>query len=147
MIGDVGDLGRGQERHDRIGDHRGGSSGQVMTRALDELQTSIRQGAGQQARGFEGNHGVLGVSEHEDRCPDGRDSLLQLVEFAQQGALLGQEGAPQRAVSAARMAPDLPVDVLVWAQRAARSAAIRSRARILGCEPRRGLADLVPARS
>ena len=90
-----------------------------MTRALDELQANIRQGAGQQARGFEGNHGVLGVSEHEHRCPDRRDSLLQLVEFAQQGALLGQEGAPQRAVSVARMAPDLPVDVLVWSQRAA----------------------------
>jgi hypothetical protein len=46
VIGDVGDLGRGQERHDRIGDNRGGSSGQVMTRALDELQANIRQGAG-----------------------------------------------------------------------------------------------------
>jgi hypothetical protein len=31
--------------------------------------------------------------------------------------------------------------------RAARSAAIRSRARILGCGPRRGLAELPPARS
>jgi len=46
VIGDVGDLGRGQERHDRIGDNRGGSPGQVMTRALDKLQASIRQGAG-----------------------------------------------------------------------------------------------------
>ena len=65
-----------------------------MTRALDELQASIRQGAGQSAGGFEGNHGVLGVGKHENRRPDRRDSMLQLAEFAQQGALLGQEGAP-----------------------------------------------------
>jgi hypothetical protein len=119
VIGDVVDLGCGEERHDRIGDNRGGSPGQVMTRALDKLQASIRQSAGQQARGFEGNHGVFGVSEHEHRCPDRRDGVLQLAEFAQQGALLDQEGVPQRAVSVARMAPDLPVDVLVRTQRAA----------------------------
>ena len=45
--------------------------------------------------------------------------MLEFVEFAEQGALLGQEGAPQRVVSAARVAPDLPVDMLVRAQRAA----------------------------
>jgi len=28
----------GQERHDRVGDGIGGSHGQVMTRAVDELQ-------------------------------------------------------------------------------------------------------------
>jgi hypothetical protein len=31
----------GQERHDRVGDGIGGSPGQVMTRALDELQAGI----------------------------------------------------------------------------------------------------------
>ena len=90
-----------------------------MTRALDKLEVSIRQGPSQPAGGFEGNHGVLGVGEHQNRRPDRRDGALQLVELAQQGALLGQECAPQRAVSVARMAPDLPVDVLVRTQRAA----------------------------
>ena len=90
-----------------------------MTRALHELEVSIRQGAGQQAGGFEGNHGVFGVGEHEHRRPDRRDGALQLVELAQQRALLGQEGAPERPVSVARIAPDLPVDVLVRPQRAA----------------------------
>jgi hypothetical protein len=65
-----------------------------MTRALDELQASIRQGACQPAGGFEGNHGVLGVGEHENRRPDRRKSVLQFVELAQQGALFGQEGVP-----------------------------------------------------
>ena len=82
MIGDVVDLGRGQERRDRVGDNRGGSPGQVMTRALDELQASIWQSPGQQARGFEGNHGVFGIGEHEHRCPDRRDGVLELAEFA-----------------------------------------------------------------
>jgi hypothetical protein len=31
----------GQERHDRVGDGIGGSPGQVMTRAVDELQAGI----------------------------------------------------------------------------------------------------------
>ena len=62
---------RGQERHDRIGDHHGGLGlGKLTTRALHELQANIRQGAGQPTRGFEGNHGVFGVSEHEHRRPD-----------------------------------------------------------------------------
>ena len=65
-----------------------------MTRAFDELQASIRQGAYQPAGGFQGNDGVPGVGEHENRRPDRRDSVLQLVEFAQQGALFSQEGAP-----------------------------------------------------
>ena len=90
-----------------------------MTRALDELQASIRQGACQPAGGFKGNHGVLGVGEHENRRPDRRKTVLQLVKLAQQGALLGQECAPQGAASVGRLAPDLPVDVLVRAQRAA----------------------------
>src|SRR5580704_6171935 len=113
---DVSDLGRGQERHDRIGDRLWGSPGQVMTRALDELQVSIRQGAYQSAGGYEGNHAVLGVGEHQHRRPDRRDSVLQLAKLAQQGALLGQEGAPLRAVSAVRTAPDLPVGMLARAQ-------------------------------
>ncbi len=90
-----------------------------MTCALDELEASIRQGPSQSAGGFEGNHGVLGVGEYQNRRPDRCDGAFQLVELAQQGALLGQESAPQRAVSVARMAPDLPVDVLVRLQRAA----------------------------
>ena len=119
MIGDVGDLGRGQERYDRIGDDCGSSPGQVMTCALDELEASVRQGPSQPTGGFEGNHGVLGVGEHQNRRPDRRDGVLQLIQLAEQGALLGQEGAPQRVASAARMAPDLPVDMLVRPQRAA----------------------------
>ena len=34
-------FGRGQERGHRVGDGIGGSPGQVMTRALDELQAGI----------------------------------------------------------------------------------------------------------
>jgi putative heme transporter len=60
----VSDLGRSQERHDRIGDDRGGSAGQVMAGALDKLEASIRQGPSQAAGGLEGHHGVLGVGEH-----------------------------------------------------------------------------------
>src|SRR6266849_3389442 len=116
---DVGDLGRGQERYDRIGHDGWGSSWQVMTRARDELQASIRQGAYEAAGGIDGNHGVLRVGEDENRRLDRRDSALQLAKLAQQGALLGQECAPQRAVSAAGVAPDLPVDVLVRTHRAA----------------------------
>ena len=71
-----------------------GSPGQVMTRALHKHEASIRQGTGQLTGGSEGNHGVLGVGEHKHRRLDGRDSVLQLVELAQQGALLGQERAP-----------------------------------------------------
>jgi hypothetical protein len=65
-----------------------------MTRALDELQASMRQGTCQPAGGFEGNHGVLGIGEHENRRPDRGQSVLQLIELTQQGALFGQEGAP-----------------------------------------------------
>ena len=90
-----------------------------MTRALDKLEVSIRQGPSQAAGGFEGNHGVLGVGEHQNRRPDRRDGALQLVELAQQGALLGQECAPEWVAPVACMAPELPVDVLVRPQRAA----------------------------
>ena len=90
-----------------------------MTRARDELQASIRQRAYEAAGGIDGNHGVLRVGEDENRRLDRRDSALQFAKLAQQGALLGEEGAPQRALSAARVAPDLPVDVLVRTQRAA----------------------------
>ena len=104
-----------QERHDRVGDGIGGSPGQVMTRAVDELQAGIWQGAGEPTGGIEGYQGVPGVGEQQDGRLDRRDGVLELAELAEQGALLGQEGAPQRAVSAARVAPDLPVGVLVRA--------------------------------
>ena len=75
-----------------------------MTRAVDELQPGIGQVAGEPADGIEGYQGVPGVSEQQDRRLDRRDGVLELAELAEQGALLGQEGAPQRAVSAARVA-------------------------------------------
>jgi hypothetical protein len=110
---------RYQERHDRIGDDIRGSPGQVMTRAFDELQASIGQGAGEPTGGIDGNQGVPGIGEQENRRLDRRDGLLQLTQLAEQGALLGQECAPQPSAFAACAAPDLPVDVLVRAQRAA----------------------------
>jgi hypothetical protein len=54
-----------------------------MTRALDKLEVGIRQGPSQAAGGFEGNHGVLGVGEYENRHPDRRDRALQFSELAQ----------------------------------------------------------------
>ena len=75
-----------------------------MIRALDKLEVSIRQGPSQAAGGFEGNHGVLGVGEHQNRRPDRRDGALQLVELAQQGALLCQECTPERVASPAARA-------------------------------------------
>jgi len=91
---DISDLGRGEERHDGIRDRLRGSPGQVVARSLDELEASVRQGAYQPASGFEGNDGVPGVGEHENRHTDRRKSGLQLAELAQQGALFGKEGAP-----------------------------------------------------
>jgi hypothetical protein len=88
------DLGRGQGRHDGIRDGVRGSPGQVVACSLDELEASIRQGAYQPAGGFEGNDGVPGVGEHENRHPDRRKGVLQLVELAQQGTLFGQESSP-----------------------------------------------------
>lgn len=41
-----------------------------MTHALDKLEVSIRQGPSQPAGGVEGNYGVLGVGEHQNRRPD-----------------------------------------------------------------------------
>src|SRR4029077_1319119 len=108
-----------QECHYRVGDSIGGAPGQVVTCALDELQAGVRQCPGEPAGGVERNQGVAGVGEDEDRRLDQSKGVLQLAQFAQEGALLGQECAPQRAVLAARMAPDLPVDVLARAQRAA----------------------------
>ena len=110
---------RCQERRYGIGDGIRSAPGQVMTCAWHELQASVRQGAGEPAAGIDGNQGVMRVGEQEHRRLDGRDDVLQLAQFAQQGALLGQERAPERGVLAARLAPDLPVDVLIWARRAA----------------------------
>src|SRR5580704_9194085 len=56
-----------------------------MTRALDKLEVSIRPGPSQVAGGFEGNHGVLRVGENQNRRPDRRNGVLQLVELAQPG--------------------------------------------------------------
>ena len=106
---------RCQERRYGIGDGIRGAPGQLMTCAWHELQASVWQSAGEPAAGTDGNQGVLRVGEQEHRRLDGRDGALQFAQFVQQGALLGQEGAPQRAVSAARVAPDLPVGVLVRA--------------------------------
>jgi len=50
-----------------------------MARVLDKLEVSIRQGPSQAAGGLEGNHGVLGVGEHQNRCLDRRYGALQLV--------------------------------------------------------------------
>jgi len=104
----AGMLHRCQERHYRVGDGNRGAPGRVMTRALDELQASVRQGPGEPAPGIEGNQGVLRVGEQEYRRLDRRDGGLQLIQFAQQDALLCQEGTPQWAVLAARMSPDGP---------------------------------------
>ena len=93
-----------------------------MPRAFDELQASGWQRAREPACGVDGNDGVLRVGEQEHGRADNRDRGLQLAQFAQQGALLGQEGAPQLAVLAVRMSPDLQVDVLARAKRAAAAA-------------------------
>src|SRR6202050_5786870 len=90
-----------------------------MTRALDELQACVREGLREPAGGADGNLGVFRVGMQEHRRLDRRDGGLQLPQLAQQGALLGQERAPERAVLPARAAPDLPVDVLVRADQAA----------------------------
>jgi hypothetical protein len=110
-------LHRGQERHYRLGDDLRDSPGQVMTCAFDQLQTSVWQGASEPAGGLDGNEGVLRVGEQEHWRPDRPDGALQLAELARQGALLGEECAPQPPASAARLGPDLPVDVLVRAIR------------------------------
>src|SRR5580693_9214705 len=49
----------GQERHNRIGHLIGGAPGQVMTRALDELQASVRECLREPAGGADGNLGVV----------------------------------------------------------------------------------------
>jgi hypothetical protein len=110
---------RGQEGHYRLGDDIGDSPGQVVTSAFGKLQPGVRQGASEPAGGIDWNQGVRRVGEQEHWRPDRPDGALQLAELAQQSALLGQECPPQRPGSAARLGPDLPVDVLVGAQRAA----------------------------
>jgi hypothetical protein len=50
--------------------------GQVMTGALDELQAGIGQGAGDPAGGIDGNQGVPGVGEQEDRHLDRGDGVM-----------------------------------------------------------------------
>jgi hypothetical protein len=89
---------RCQERRYGIGDGIRGAPGQLMTCAWHELQASVWQSAGEPAAGIDGNQGVLRVGEQEHRRLDGRDGVLQLAQFAQQGALLGQERAPERGV-------------------------------------------------
>jgi hypothetical protein len=118
-VGASGIFHRCQERRYGAGDGIRGAPGQMMTCAWHELQASVRQSAGEPAAGSDRNQGVPRVGEQEHRPLDRRDGALQLAQFAQKGALLGQECAPERGVVAARLAPDLPVDVLVRARRAA----------------------------
>jgi len=82
------------ERHYRAGHHIRGAPGQMMTSSPDQLQAGVRERLRQPARGLDGNDGVVGVGEQQHRRPDRRDSMLQLGQFPQQGALLGQESAP-----------------------------------------------------
>ncbi len=58
---------RGQEGNDCVGDGAGGSPGQVMARAFDELEASVRQGLRQVACGIDWDQCVLRVCEHEHR--------------------------------------------------------------------------------
>ncbi len=99
--------------NDCLGDGTGGSPGQVMARAFDELEASVRQGPHQAACGIDGNQGVPRVCEHEHRRFDRGQGTLQLVQLAQQGTLFCEERAPERAAYAVFLTPDLPVDVLV----------------------------------
>jgi len=74
-----------QEGHDRVGDHIRGSPGQVMARALDELEASIGQGRREPPGGRHRNHGVLGIGEQEHRGTDYCDGVFQPGQLAQQG--------------------------------------------------------------
>src|ERR1022692_2069818 len=111
-----------------------------MAWSLHQLQTGIREGQRQSAGGADGNHGVLWVSEQEHRRPDRRDGEHQLVQLAQQGSLLCQEGAPQRAVLAARMSPDVPVDMLARAKRATAPSTVSEAVRSSSCRKQSRLA-------
>ena len=53
--------------NDCLGDGTGGSPGQVMARAFDELEASVRQGLRQVACGIDWDQCVLRVCEHEHR--------------------------------------------------------------------------------
>jgi hypothetical protein len=66
-----------------------------MADAFDELEAGVWQGLRKPAGGADGNQSVLRVGEQEHGCLDRRDGGHQLVKFAHQGALLGQEGPPQ----------------------------------------------------
>jgi hypothetical protein len=83
-----------------------------MSGAFDQLEPGTGQGRGQLAGGAEGNQSVGRVGEQEHGCLDQRAGGRQLAQFAHQGALLGQEGPPQPTTVAARVSPDLPVDML-----------------------------------
>src|ERR1700722_13635471 len=110
---------RGQECGYGLGDGARGAPGQVMTRAVDELEAGARQGLRQQAGRADRHDGVARVSQHQYGRLNRGDGALQLRQVTQERSLLGQEGAPQRAGSATRPGPDLPVDVLVRPWRAA----------------------------
>ncbi len=47
---------RSQEGNDCLGDGGGGSPGQVMARAFDELEASVRQGSCQLAGGIDSDY-------------------------------------------------------------------------------------------
>ena len=95
----VGLLGvhRGEERTYRVGDCAGGPPGQVMAGAVDQLEASVRQRLRQTASGLDGDQGVPRVGEDEHWHLDRGEGTFQLVELAQQGALLREERAPERA--------------------------------------------------
>jgi methionyl-tRNA synthetase len=109
----------GEERRDRVGDDAGSAPGQVMAAALDEEQRRVRQQGGEPVRGLDRDHAVGGIGDHQHGHPDRCGGGLKLTEFAQQGALLGEEGAPQGPAVLARVPPDLQARGLARVQRPA----------------------------
>jgi hypothetical protein len=83
----------------------------VVADTFDKLEAGIWQGLRKPTGGADGNQCVLRVGEQEHRRLDRRDGGHQLVKFAHQGPLLGQEGPPRCTVPAAGLCPDLPVDM------------------------------------
>jgi hypothetical protein len=67
----------------------------VVAGTFDKLEAGIWQGPRKPTGGADGNQRVLRVGEQEHRRLNRRDGGHQFVEFAHQGALLGQEGPPQ----------------------------------------------------